>query len=86
MANTCLNCKRTLSEFSADVNDLFGTESNTFANKMKMCRDSALQKAKDAAIRRECGSGSVKGLIFAAQHRMCSGIPTLRSLRHPAWM
>lgn len=51
-----------LSEFSADVNDLFGTESNTFANKMKMCRDSALQKAKDAAIRR--GANALVSIDF----------------------
>ena len=41
-----------LSELSADLNDIFGTESNTFAHKMKMCREAALQKAKDTAIRK----------------------------------
>lgn len=40
-----------ISEISADWNDLFGTESNTFAKKMKICREAALQKAKDSAIR-----------------------------------
>ena len=33
-----------LSELSADFNDFFGTESNTFARKMEYCRKAALKK------------------------------------------
>ena len=41
-----------LSELSADFNDLFGTESNTFAEKMKMCREAALERIKRSAIQK----------------------------------
>ena len=51
-----------ISELSADFNDLFGTESNTFAKKMKMCRDAALQKAKDNAI--QLGANALVSIDF----------------------
>ena len=41
-----------LSELSADFNDFFGTESNTFAHKMEICREAALKKAKIQAIQK----------------------------------
>ena len=40
-----------LSELSADWNDFFGTESNTFAGKMIKCREAAINKLKMQALR-----------------------------------
>lgn len=51
-----------LSELSADINDIIGTESNTFAHKMRMCREAALQKAKDTAIRK--GANALVSIDF----------------------
>jgi len=45
-----------LSELSADFNDFFGTESNTFAEKMRMCRETALEKLKRSAIQRKANA------------------------------
>ena len=42
-----------LSEFSADINDFLGTESNTFASKIALCRNTALQKVKYTALQKK---------------------------------
>ncbi|MBR5287023.1 MAG: heavy metal-binding domain-containing protein [Clostridia bacterium] len=45
-----------LSELSADINDILGSESNTFAKKLRMCRESALEKIKRAAIEKNANA------------------------------
>lgn len=51
-----------LSELSADINDLFGTVSNAFAYKMNTCREAALKKAKDTAIKK--GANALVSIDF----------------------
>lgn len=51
-----------LSELSADFNDFFGTESNTFSNKMDECRNIALKKMCSKA--NELGANAVIGISF----------------------
>lgn len=51
-----------LSELSADVNDLFGTESNTFAEKMMKCREAALEKLKKEAHLKQ--ANAIIGVTF----------------------
>ncbi len=51
-----------LSELSADINDIFGSESNTFSKKINMCREGAMEKLKMQAL--NVNANAIIGIDF----------------------
>ena len=49
-------------EFSADVNDLFGLESQSFAGKVSVCREAAMKMLESKAI--SIGANALLGIDF----------------------